>query len=207
MFKNRIDAANQLAAELLRFKNKEVVVLAIPRGGLPIGSVIAKSLDAPLDIILTKKIGHPINKEFAVGAVSLHNRVLNDSIDLSQHYIEEETQRIRRLLQQRHHQYYKKHKPQNLKNKTVIIVNDGIATGNTLFATVDIVHQQNPKAIVVAVPVAPASAIKKLRAVSYVDEVLCLRTPYYFEAVSLYYTDFKAVSDEEAIEILETQYI
>lgn len=206
MFRNRIDAANQLAAELLRFKSKNTVVIAIPRGGLPIGSIVAISLDAPLDIILTKKIGHPLNKEFAVGAVSLHNRVLNDNIDLSQGYIENETKRIRKLLQNRHDQYYKKHKPQNLKDKTVIIVDDGIATGNTLLATVDIVHQQCPKAIVVAVPVAPASAIKSLRAISYVDEVICLRTPYYFEAVSLYYTDFKAVSDEEAIEILEARY-
>jgi putative phosphoribosyl transferase len=206
MFKDRTDAANQLAAELIRFKNEDVVVLAIPRGGLPIGSVIAKTLNAPLDIILTKKIGHPLNKEYAVGAVSLQNRILDDTLDISERYIEEETQRIRKLLQARYDQYYKKHKPQNLKSKTVIIVDDGIATGNTLFATVDIVQQQNPTSIIVAVPVAPASVIQKLRAIPYIDEVLCLKTPYYFEAVGLHYIDFKPVTDNEAIKILEARY-
>jgi predicted phosphoribosyltransferase len=205
MFNNRTDAGKQLAVKLSSFKNKDVVVLAIPRGGLPIGNIISKALNAPLDVILTKKIGHPLNKEFAVGAVSLQNRILNDTLDVSERYIEEETKRIRKLLQHRYDQYYKKHKPENLKNKTVIIVDDGIATGNTLFATADLVKQQKPKTIIVAVPVAPASVIEKLIANEAIDEVICLKTPYYFEAVGLHYRDFRAVTDAEAIEILESQ--
>lgn len=115
MFKDRIDAGTQLAEKLFEFKKENVVVLAIPRGGLPLGAIIAKALNAPLDVALTKKIGHPFNKEYAIGAVSLENIVLNDAIGVTKGYIKEETTRLRIKLKDRHDQYYKNNVPQILR--------------------------------------------------------------------------------------------
>lgn len=203
MFKDRQDAAKQLARKLYQFKNKDVVVLAIPRGGLPLGAIVAKSLKAPLDIALSKKIGHPLNKEYAIGAVSLKNSVLTDAFGVTKNYIEEETIRIRKKLRERHKQYYKNRSAVNLTNKTVIIIDDGIATGNTILVTVDLVSKEKPDKIVVAIPVAPISALRKLQESPHVDEVVCLETPYYFRAVGEFYKNFDQVSDKEAIQLLE----
>ena len=203
MFRDRIDAGRQLSEKLMKFKEEDVVVLAIPRGGLPLGAIVAKTLEAPLDVALTKKIGHPSNKEFAIGAVSLKDMVLTDSKGVTQGYITEETKHIREKLLKRHDEYYKKRLPQNVKNKTVIIVDDGIATGNTLLATIELVSKQRPKKIIVAIPVAPNSAIKKLENTQKIDEVICLQVPYNFQAVGQFYEDFYQVSDQEAIQILE----
>jgi len=202
MFKDRIDAGNQLAEKLVQFKNENVVVLAIPRGGLPIGAIVAKTLNAPLDVALTKKIGHPFHKEYAIGAVSLEGIILTDGIEVTQSYIEEETSRIRKKLKERQDQYYKQQSPVNLKNKTVIVVDDGIATGNTLLATVELVSNQEPDEIIVAIPVAPSSAIRRLEVNPNVDEVICLRTPHNFRAVGQFYEEFYQVSDQEAIQLL-----
>lgn len=203
MFKDRIDAGTQLAEKLLAFKSQNVVVLAIPRGGLPLGAIVAKALNAPLDVALTKKIGHPYNKEFAIGAVSLENIILNEAIGVTKGYIEEETVRLRKKLKERHKQYYKNNEPQNLKDKTVIIIDDGIATGNTILVTIELVKMQNPNKIVVAIPVAPPSTVRKLEASSEVDEVICLETPYNFHAVGQFYQEFFQVSDQEAVNLLE----
>ena len=203
MFRDRIDAGRQLSEKLMKFKEEDVVVLAIPRGGLPLGAIVAKTLEAPLDVALTKKIGHPSNKEFAIGAVSLDDIVLTNTMGVTQGYITEETKHIRKKLLKRHDEYYKKRLPQNVKNKTVIIVDDGIATGNTLLATIELVSKQRPKKIIVAIPVAPNSAIKKLENTQKIDEVICLQVPYNFQAVGQFYEDFYQVSDQEAIQILE----
>lgn len=203
MFRDRIDAGRQLSEKLMKFKEEDVVVLAIPRGGLPLGAIVAKTLDAPLDVALTKKIGHPSNKEFAIGAVSLDDIVLTNAMGVTQGYITEETKHIRKKLLKRHDEYYKKRLPQNVKNKTVIIVDDGIATGNTLLATIELVSKQHPKKIIVAIPVAPNSAIKKLENTQKIDEVICLQVPYNFQAVGQFYEDFYQVSDQEAIQLLE----
>lgn len=203
MFKNRIEAGEQLAEKLLDFKKENVVVLAIPRGGLPLGAIVAKTLNAPLDVALTKKIGHPYNKEYAIGAVSLENIVLSDAIGVTKGYIEEETARLRKKLEARHNQYYKNSVPQNIKNKTIIIVDDGIATGNTILVTIELVKMQNPNKIIVAIPVAPPSTVRKLQAAPEVDEVICLETPYNFHAVGQFYQEFFQVSDQEAIKLLD----
>ena len=203
MFKDRIDAGVQLADVLQRFENEEVVVLAIPKGGLPLGAIVAKTLNVPLDVALSKKIGHPYNREYAIGAVSLKDRVLTDAMGVTKGYIEEETRRIRRKLRQRHKQYYKNRTPQNLKNKTIIIVDDGIATGNTILVTVALIKQQEPKKIIVAVPVAPVSAIQPLKDSELIDEIIYLKAPTNFEAVGQFYKDFPQVSNEEAMRFLE----
>ena len=203
MFKDRIDAGTQLAEKLLEFKSQNVVVLAIPRGGLPLGAIIAKALNAPLDVVLTKKIGHPYNKEYAIGAVSLKNSILSDAIGVTKGYIEEEKARLRKKLKESHNQYYKEGVSQDLKDKTVIIIDDGIATGNTILVTIELVKMQNPNKIVVAIPVAPPSTVRKLEASSEVDEVICLETPYNFHAVGQFYQEFYQVSDQEAIRLLK----
>lgn len=203
MFKNRIDAALQLVERLKQYKNQNVIVLAIPKGGLPLGAIIAKALNTPLDVALSKKIGHPHNKEYAIGAVSLENIVLKDNIGISQAYIKEEVEHIRTILQQRFHQYYKNRTPISLKDKTIIIVDDGVATGNTIKVTAQLVHGQEPKKTIVAIPVAPFGVVQNLEDSKYIHEVICLETPYNFRAVGQFYEEFEQVSEKEAIRLLQ----
>ncbi|MBT8210150.1 MAG: phosphoribosyltransferase [Eudoraea sp.] len=203
MYENRTDAGKQLAEQLRPFIGQDIVVLAIPRGGLPVGAEVAAVLNAPLDVVLTKKIGHPHHKEYAIGAVSMDGVILSDTETIPEDYIIEETARIREVLRARHGQYYRNRNPLPLKDKVVIIVDDGIATGNTLIATVQLVAKQKPSRIIVGIPVAPRSAVQRLEAMPEVDEVVCLATPLNFMAVGQFYLHFYQVSDKEAITILE----
>lgn len=198
-----MEAGSQLAKELLPYKHEPLVVLAIPRGGLPVAAIVANTLNAPLDIVLTKKIGHPFQKEYAIGAVGLDDTFFLDTVTIPQEYIDAETTRIRKILKARHERYHKHRPPGNLKNKTVIIVDDGIATGNTLLATIAMVKKQCPAKIIVAIPVAPSSGIQLLKTNPNIDKVICLLTPINFRAVGQFYEDFPQVSDEEAIQWLE----
>lgn len=203
MFNDRVDAGTQLSKKLLSYKDKDVVVVAIPRGGLPLGAVVAKTLKAPLDVALIKKIGHPFNKEYAIGAVSLQSQIIGDRVHISEDYIKTEIKRLRKVLQKRHDQYYKRGKPRDLKDKVVIIVDDGIATGNTVLATIELIADQAPSAIVLAIPVAPPDAVRKLKRSPLINKVICLLTPYYFRAVGHFYKDFSEVTDKMAIQLLE----
>jgi len=203
MFKDRTEAGKQLAKKLISYKNKEVVVVAIPRGGLPLGAIVAETLNAPLDIVLTKKIGHPLNKEFAIGAVSLQGKYIPDSTDAALSYIEEETRRVRKVLQQLQDQYYKNFAPKILKDKTVIVVDDGVATGSTILATVALIKEEEPSKIIVAFPVASSSAINRLYNSPFIDEVVCIEIPKHFNAVGQFYMNFNPVLDKKAMQILE----
>lgn len=203
MFNDRIDAGLQLAKILRHLKEEDVVVLAIPRGGLPLGAIVAKELNAPLDVALSKKIGHPYNREYAIGAVSLDHFILSDAMGITKDYIKEETVKLRIKLQERYRQYYSDRKPKSLKGKTVVIVDDGIATGNTLLVAVAFVTQQRPKKIIVGVPVASASVIEALKHSNQIDEVVCLEIPNNFRAVGQFYKEFSQVSDEEAIQLMK----
>lgn len=204
MFRDRIEAAELLVKKLIHLKGEDVVVLAIPRGGLPLGYLISKELNVPLDIVLTKKIGHPTNKEYAIGAVSLKNSVLGyGSESVSDEYLISEIDSVRETLKKRLQKFYANVSPQNLKGKTVIIVDDGIATGNTILVTIELVKNENPAKVIVAIPVAPSSAIQKLKRSAYLDEVICLEQPYDFNAVGKHYKNFNQLSDEEAIYLLE----
>ncbi|MDX1315597.1 MAG: phosphoribosyltransferase family protein, partial [Eudoraea sp.] len=202
-YQNRNDAGKQLAEALGEYQGQDTVILAIPRGGLPIGAEVATALKAPLDVALTKKIGHPLHREYAIGAVSLESVILSETESIPKAYIEEETARIQEVLRERQDQYYQNRKPMSLRGKVVIVVDDGIATGNTLRATVQLVSKQKPDKIIVAIPVAPPQAIHMLEAQAEVDRVICLATPYNFRAVGQFYLHFYQVSDEEAIRILE----
>jgi len=205
MFSNREDAGYLLASELVKYRGKPVVVMAIPRGGLPIGAIVARTLEAPLEVALTKKIGHPFNREYAIGAVSRNQIILSRPEGISQEYIDSETQRLRKKLEERHRMFHRKKDPVPLGGKLVIIVDDGIATGNTLRVTIALIAAESPDKIIVAIPVAPPDAADRLRAMEEVDEVICLETPRNFHAVGQFYEDFAAVSDEEALAIFERE--
>jgi len=202
MFKDRYDAAMELALRLEKFKGEDGIVLAVPRGGVPIGYVIARDLGFPLEIILSKKIGHPNNPEFAIGSVSLDGIIINEDVsDVSKDYINREADRIFKDLKTKFKYYMGDREPSDLKNKTVIVVDDGIATGSTIIATVLSVRKKNPKKIIIAAPVSSPSAINKLKSIS--DEFICLSFPQNFMGVGQFYSDFSQVQDEEVIQLLK----
>ncbi|MFZ9030060.1 MAG: phosphoribosyltransferase [Robiginitalea sp.] len=205
MFRNRTEAGYLLAGELLKYKGEPLVVMAIPRGGLPLGAIVADALQAPLEVALTKKIGHPFNREYAIGAVSRNQVVLSKPVGISQSYIDSETIRLRKKLEERHRLFHRKKNPVPLKGKQVIIIDDGIATGNTLRVTIALISAESPAKIIVAIPVAPPEAVERLRDMAEVAEVICLNTPRNFHAVGQFYEDFAAVSDEEALAIFERE--
>ena len=204
MFNNRYDAANQMRASLQKYKNSpDVVVVAIPRGALEIGAVLAKELNAPLDVAFVKKIGAPGNPEFAIGAASMLTKTVDPAYqDLTDH-IQQETRRIRDLLAKRQQNYYTKDiGPIDLVDKIVILTDDGIATGRTFLEAIKLVKLQKPRKIIVAVPVADPGTLAIIR--PEVDEIACTHQPKYLAAISQYYREFPQVEDEEAIRLLHT---
>ena len=205
MFLNREEAGKLLAEKLLAYSNhKDAIIVAIPRGGVPVGYVVAKKLHLPLEIVLSKKIGHPYNKEYAIGAVTLKNKILSEAAyEVSDEYIEEETEHIRDILKQRHKWYYGNKMPLILKDKIVIIIDDGVATGNTLLSCVQLINQQEPSQIIVALPVAPRSAVRRIKELSIINSVVCLGQPLGFNSVGQYYEDFGQTSDQEVIQLLK----
>lgn len=201
MFTDRINAGYALAQELKSYKHEDGIVLAIPRGGLPVGYEVAVELDWPLSIVLTKKIGHPDNPEYAIGAVSLLDSVVLPRSGIPSAYIDNAIITLRTRLQEIYRQYTGSRKPVPVAGKTVIVTDDGIATGHTLLATVKMLRQQNPTRIIVAVPVASREAgIKLARAA---DEFKCLHIPDVFWSVGAFYEDFKQVSDRQVKQYLE----
>ncbi|MBI4059921.1 MAG: phosphoribosyltransferase [Elusimicrobia bacterium] len=206
MFRDRLEAALRLARELGRYRGAgNAIILAVPRGGLPIGSVLARELDLKLDVILTKKIGHPANPEFAIGAVSLTDEVLDrgviESEAIPSEYIFSEIERIRASLRSRYRMYRGASNPLSVTGKTVILTDDGAATGRTLFVAIDLLRRQAARKIVVALPVAPPDTVELLK--KRADEVVCLDVPDDFMAIGQYYGDFSQISDEEAVDLLK----
>lgn len=205
MFRNRIEAGILLADKLKNYKyNKDVIIVTIPRGGVPVGYAIATKLHVPLEIVLSKKIGHPLHKEFAIGAVTLHDRILSpDSDSIEKEYLDRETKKIRDLLRWRHDTYYGSHKPISLKNKIIILVDDGVATGQSLISCIKLIEKQYPAKIIIALPVGPASVINKISNMPAVNQTICLLIPFNFYAVGQYYKEFDQVDDKEVIELLK----
>lgn len=201
MFKNRSDAGEKLAERLWQYKNTNAIVFALPRGGVPIGYYIAKHYNLPLELLLTKKIGHPLNEEVAIGAVSLEDYIIDERYNIPESYIENEIKQIRESLKERYKKFMGDREPVDVEGKIVIIVDDGIATGNTLLAAIGMIRQKHPKKIVVAVPVAPREMAEKIK--NQVDDFICLHEADGFYGVGQYYLDFSQVSDEEVIQLLK----
>ena len=200
MIENRKAAGRALANQLHRYEKEDGVVLAIPRGGVPIGHEVAQALNWPLDIALSKKIGHPTNKEFAIGAVSLNGYVINQDIPVSRDYLETEIAHIRENLQNSYHKYLHEQDPLILTNKTVILTDDGVATGHTLLSVIDLIRKDKPKKLIVAVPVSAREAIRRIE--EQADEVICLMAPEEFRSVGQHYRDFEQVEDQEVADLL-----
>lgn len=197
MYYDRIEAGLVLAKELMKYRNDPGVVLAVPRGGVPIAYYVATQLGFPMDLLLTKKIGHPGNSEYAIGAVSLTDRFVVPHEGVSQEYIDQETERIRRKLKEMYVKFMGDKEPEPIKDKTVIVIDDGIATGNTLLSTISMLKKGGPAKIIIAVPVASQNAISKLSGL--VDEIVCPLIPGTFYGVGGFYKNFDQVSDEEVL--------
>lgn len=201
MFRDRLEAGRQLAVKLKKFQNEPGVILAIPRGGVPVAFEVAKEFNMPLELVLTKKIGHPDNKEYAIGAASLNDYFIVPHENVTTQYIEEELVSIRSRLNEMSRKFMKGKSPIQLEGKTIIIVDDGVATGNTLMGTVNLLKKSNPKKMVIAVPVASKIAFYKLS--KEVDEIIAIMIPEIFHGVGEFYEDFQQVTDEEVNIILD----
>lgn len=204
-FRDRTEAGLLLIAKLKNYDNKNnAIVVTIPRGGVPVAYTIAKQLHLPLDIVLSKKIGHPSHKEFAIGAVTLSDRIISyNANDISKEYLDNETNNIRMLLQKRHKMYFGSNKAQSLKNKIVILVDDGVATGNTLISSIKLIEKQHPSKIIVALPVGPPDVINKINNMPAVDQTISLLKPNNFYAVGQFYEEFNQVNDKDVTKLLK----
>jgi putative phosphoribosyl transferase len=198
-----------LARKLSAYANRQdVIVVALPRGGVPVAFEVAKALNVPLDVCIVRKLGVPHHKELAMGAIAAGGvRVLNYDVvswlGISSKTIDEVAAKELRELQRRDRVYRGERPPLDVRNRTVILIDDGIATGSTMRAAIAILRQQQPQRIIVAVPVAPLETYRELQA--EVDEVVCLLTPEPMNAIGLWYENFSQTTDEEVRELLAKQ--
>jgi putative phosphoribosyl transferase len=204
-FTDRIDAGKKLALALKDFRGKGIV-LAIPRGGVIVGYVIAKELGLPLDVIIPRKIGAPDNPELAIGAMAEDGTSVLDNqlvtyLGVSREYIEEEINRQKKEIQRRLKLYRQDTAYPIVRGLDVIVVDDGIATGSTMKAALVSLKNRSAASVTVAVPVGPPSTIEELKEIA--DRVVCLYTPEFFQAIGQFYSDFNQTEDEEVIELLK----
>ena len=207
IFKDRIEAGEALAHMLQKYKNQEdVIVIGLPRGGIPVAYQVAEELHLPLDLVCPRKIGAPMNKEFAIGAITETGKGIFDAntiarLHIPQEYIDREVENEKRRAQRRLETYRQGQPPRDLKGKTVIIIDDGLATGSTMKAAIHSTRSEGAAAIVVAVPVSPPDTLEEIQEI--VDEVICLDAPLFFQAVGQFYEDFSPTSDDEVIELMK----
>ncbi|HMD75274.1 MAG TPA: phosphoribosyltransferase family protein [Steroidobacteraceae bacterium] len=196
-----------MAAKLAHLKEREPVVLALPRGGVAVGFEIARALDAPLDIVLVRKIGVPWQPELALGAVTdgaspetFIDQDLAKALDIPGDYVQEETARQLEEIERRRKTYCADRLPVNVSGRTAIVVDDGIATGATMRVALRAVRRRNPAHLVLAVPVAPPETLAEFR--NEADEAVCLEAPAMLGAIGFYYRDFHQMGDEEVTDLL-----
>ena len=205
-FKDREDAGRQLAERLVHYRAEAPVVLALPRGGVPVGYEVARTLQAPLDVFIARKLGAPYQPELAIGAVAQdgtrvgNERILRE-VGVSEDYIErvaaEETAEVKRRLIL----FRGERSELEIRERTAILVDDGIATGMTTEAAIQALRRQNPRRLILAVPVCADQTADWLR--QEVDELICLEEPSNLMAIGFWYQHFEQISDEEVIELLE----
>jgi putative phosphoribosyl transferase len=207
LYKNRKAAGQILAKELAAYANRQdVLVLALPRGGVPVAFEVAKALNAPLDVFVVRKLGVPEQQELAMGAIASGGvRVLNEnivrSLGISEAAINEVVAKEQQELERRERLYRGVHPVPTLHERTVILVDDGLATGATMRAALGALQQQKPAKIIIAVPVSASETCQEFQ--SKVDEVVCAATPNPFYSVGLWYEDFPQTTDEEVRVLLE----
>jgi putative phosphoribosyl transferase len=208
IFRDRRDAGRRLAAALAPYRTSRPVVLALPRGGVPVGFEVAKSFAAPLDVLLVRKIGAPGHEELGLGAVVdghdpqlVLNEDLVRAVAPPPGYIEAEEQRQLAEIERRRQHYNRDRSPVAVEGRTVIVVDDGIATGATVKAALRGLARNRPARLVLAVPVAPAASLEELSAEC--DELVCLATPDPFYAVGPQYRNFRQTEDAEVVRLLD----
>ena len=206
-FKDRAEAGRKLAMALSKYKDRQPVILALPRGGVPVAAEVASALDAPLDLILVRKVGVPFQPELAMGAVvdgGAHIVVRNEDVIRMAGVDEAEFKSVCDAelaeIERRRERYLGGRERVDVAGRTVIVIDDGIATGATTRAALRAVRARNPKTLVLAVPVAPTESLATLR--QEVDDIVCLEDHEFFGAIGFYYRDFRQISDEEVIETL-----
>jgi putative phosphoribosyl transferase len=204
IFADRIDAGARLAEALERFAGDDVVVLAIPRGGVVIGEVVARALGAPLDVVVPRKIGAPMNPELGIGAIAPGIRVLDprmiQMLGVTADYLEREIETQEREIERRERAYRGLRPPVDVRNKIAIVVDDGVATGGTAIAALRWARGAGAERVVLAVPVAPGRSLGRLR--DEADEVVVLSAPDPFAAVGEWYRSFGQTSDREVVDAL-----
>ena len=208
-FRDRTEAGRLLSTKLKKYTNRlDVQVLALPRGGVPVGLEVAKALNAPLDVFLVRKLGVPGHEELAMGAIASGGvRVINkdvvDALRIPRTLIEAVATREQQELARRERLYRDDRPPPDIRNRIVILVDDGLATGSTMRAAVAALRKLHPAKIIVAVPTAAPSTCDEFK--GEVDEIVCAETPQPFYAVGAWYEDFSQISDDEVREMLEQQ--
>jgi putative phosphoribosyl transferase len=207
-FSDRSDAGRRLASTLSGYKGRNAVILALPRGGVPVAAEVAAVLDAPLDLILVRKIGVPDQPELAMGAVVdgaepivVRNEEVIELSGIAPREFDEVCARELAEIERRRRFYIGERVRAAITGQVVIVIDDGIATGATTRAALQAIRKRKPKELVLAVPVAPPDTIKELR--KEADTVVCLETPEIFGAIGYFYRDFRQVSDHEVVEILK----
>ena len=204
MFESRVDAARRLAKALAKYKGRNPLVLAIPRGAVEMGRVLADELEGELDVVLVRKLRSPYSAEFAVGSidetgwayVADHAR----SAGADEHYLEREERAQLEILRKRRAEYTPARPPIDTKGRIAIVVDDGLATGATMIAALHAARAKEPERLICAVPVASPDSLELVR--PYCDELVCLEAPPEFYAVGQFYREFRQVEDEEVVELL-----
>lgn len=205
-FSDRREAGRRLSKKLNKYRGKDVVVYALPRGGVPVGFEVAKALKAPLDLVIASKIGHPRNPEYAVCAVTEEGELICDekeAVSLDRNWLEKEKKRKTGEARRRKKAYLGDREHISAKDKTAVIVDNGVATGLTILAAVRSLRKQSPKKIVVAVPVISRDIADFLR--KEADSLVTLEEMEHLDSVGAYYKDFSQVSDKEVIGLLNSQ--
>lgn len=204
ILETRETAARLLSQRLMRYRGSQPLILAIPRGGVPMGAVLADALDGDLDVVLVRKLGAPWQPELAIGAVNEHGGVhLNANAELlnvEPEYVRQEAAREQAEIRRRRELYTPGRGPAEARGRTVIVVDDGVATGATFSAALDLIREREPARLIAAVGVLPASAVDRLK--RSVDEFVYLMAPEGFYAVGQFYADFRPVSDAEVMAAL-----
>ncbi|HLZ01087.1 MAG TPA: phosphoribosyltransferase family protein [Bradyrhizobium sp.] len=208
LFQNRTDAGRKLARALMKYKGRHPIILALPRGGVPVAAEVAAALDAPLDLVLVRKIGVPTQPELAMGAVTdggqptiVRNNEIVESCGVSDRKFDDVCKVELAEIERRRKRYLGDRARAKVEGQVAILIDDGIATGATTLAAIQAVRSRGPKELVLAVPVAPLDTVKKLHC--EVDAIVCLDTPEELGAIGYFYRDFHQVGDEEVVAALK----
>lgn len=209
IFKNRVDAGQKLALKLTQYKSsKDAIILALPRGGVAVAKEVSRVLNLPMDLIVSRKIGAPENPEFAIGAIAEGFKGIFDQknieiFNVSEEYIKNEVEKEKKEIDRRLGVYRARRAPLNLEGKTAILVDDGIATGLTMIATINAAKIKGAEKVVVAAPVVSRDSAEKIK--KLVDDIIYLDAPEFFAAVGQFYEAFNQIEDEEIIKLMTNE--